>query len=538
MSATTAWETTEAADGEPRTLWEFIERTVARHGEAPALALRDAEPEIRWSYRDLAREIDKAAGHLAARGIGRGDRVLFWGANRPQWGAAFFALFRLGAVVVPLDYRSAPDFIQRVAEKTRPKALLVDRALSEGFKPEVGPRILVEELSDEAGAAADLPAHEGGPDDVVEIVFTSGTTGEPKGVMITNRNLLANVRAIDRVIQIHPYYRLVSLLPLSHLFEQIALVVVVGAGASTVYLQSLRPASIMEAIRQERATCMIAVPQVLDLFLSGIEREVRRAGKQKQWELLHRVARRLPFGLRKYLFRPLHEKLGGRFEFFVSGGAALDPELGQRWENMGIKVLQGYGTTEAAPAVAATRLDDRSMETVGWSVEGIELKLAPDGEVLIRGPQLTPGYWENPEATAAAFEDGWYHTGDLGELDRRGRLRLRGRKKNMIALANGLNVYPEDVESALRLSPAVKDAVVVGLKRGRADIDVHAVLVMHEPGRAEEVVKAANRRLAPHQQIRGHTVWPEEDFPRTLTMKPRRPPIEQRLKEMGVGETA
>jgi long-chain acyl-CoA synthetase len=178
------------------------------------------------------------------------------------------------------------------------------------------------------------------------------------------------------------------------------------------------------------------------------------------------------------------------------------------------------------------------METVGWPLEGMELKIAPDGEVLIRGPQVSPGYWENAEATAAAFEDGWYKTGDLGELDGRGRLRLKGRKKNLIVLANGQNVYPEDVEAALRLHPAVKDAAVVGLKRARADVDVHAVLVMHEPERAEEAVKAANKRLGAHQQVRGHSLWPEEDFPRTLTMKPRRPMIEARLREMGVGETA
>jgi long-chain acyl-CoA synthetase len=169
---------------------------------------------------------------------------------------------------------------------------------------------------------------------------------------------------------------------------------------------------------------------------------------------------------------------------------------------------------------------------------GIDLEIAPDGEVLIRGPQLTPGYWRDPSATAAAFVDGWYHTGDLGEVDARGRLVLRGRKKNMIALANGLNVYPEDVEAVLRLHPAITDSVVVGLQRGRADVDVHAVLVTEQPEQADEAIRATNRRLSGHQQIRGYTIWPDEDFPRTLTMKARRPLIEARLKELGVGEVA
>jgi long-chain acyl-CoA synthetase len=540
VSATTARQAAEEASAEPKTLWELIESAILRYADAPALALRDVDPEIRWTYRELGERIEAAAGRLTAQGISRRDRVMLWGANRPQWGAAFFALLRLGAVVVPLDLRSASDFVQKVAQKTRPRAMLVDREFSQGLNLEVVPRILIDDLTATGPAeSGSMLQHEGGPDDLVEIVFTSGTTGEPKGVMITNRNLLANVHAMDLIVHLQPGNRLISLLPLSHLFEQtVGLMDVLGSGACSVYLQSMKPDRILEAIREERATMMLVVPQVLDLFLQGIEREVRRAGKHKQWQLLHRLAARLPFVLRRHLFRPLHQKLGGRFEFFVTGGAPLDPELGRVWENLGIKILQGYGTTEAAPGVSATRLDDRSIETVGWPIEGIELRIAADGEVLIRGPQVTPGYWEDPDATAAAFEDGWYKTGDLGELDQRGRLRLRGRKKSMIVLANGQNVYPEDVETILRLHPAVKDAVVVGLRRGRSDVDVHAVMVVHDPEKAGEALKAANRRLAAHQQIRGHSLWPEEDFPRTLTLKPRRPPIEEWLREIGVGQTA
>ena len=241
----------------PRTLWEFIERAIARYADAPALALRDSEPEIRWTYRELGRRIETAAEQLAARGIGRGDRVLIWGTNRPQWGAAFFALFRLGAVVVPLDYRSAPDFVRRIAERTRAKALLVDCELSESFPLEVGPRILIDDLWEPAELPAS-PSPEGEADDVVEIVFTSGTTGEPKGVMITNRNLLANVVAMDRVIHLHPGWRLVSLLPLSHLFEQtVGLMDVLGSGACTVYLhhQHGRPASWRPSTRSTPRPC-------------------------------------------------------------------------------------------------------------------------------------------------------------------------------------------------------------------------------------------------------------------------------------------
>ena len=541
MSAVTIPPDAGAGPAEAGTLWSVLAAAIERYADRPCLALRDAGAGVRWSYRDLGREVERVAEALAERGVKRGDRVLFWGANRPQWVAGFFALFRLGAVAVPLDYRSAPDFIGRVAQQTRAIGLIADRDLSTGLDLEVGQRILLEELFPDgaAGPTGGLPPLDGGPADLVEIVFTSGTTGEPKGVMITNRNLVANLDAVAERFEVKPSYRLISLLPLSHLFEQVGTMAILARGASVVYLHTLRPDRIFEAIAEEKATTILAVPQVLDLFLQGIEREVRRAGKQKQWELLHRIASRLPFGLRKLLFRPIHQKLGGHFDFFFAGGAMLDPEIGQHWENMGIKVVQGYGTTEAGPGVSLTPLHDRSLTTVGQPLKGIQVKLGENGELLIRGPQVTPGYWENPEATRAAFEEDWYKTGDLAEIDERGRIKLRGRARNLIVLANGLNVYPEDVEWALRQDPGVKDAVVVGLKRGRADIDIHAVLLLHQPDKAaaDAAVRSANRRLAPHQYIRGCTIWPDEDFPRTLTQKPRRPIIERRLAELNVGET-
>ena len=519
----------------PRTVWQLIERALGRYADLPSLGIIDGDTTSRWSYRDLGRFVDGAAATLAATGVKQADRVLLWGPNQPQWGGIFLALLRQGAIVVPLDARSAEDFVAKVAERTNASLLVAGESQLKSLTRQPCPVLRFEELPDlQAAEKLSPPAPaDAGPDDLVEIVFTSGTTGEPKGVMVTNTNLLANIMAMDLVVHLDPSFRLLSLLPLSHLFEQVVgLLDVLISGAHTIYLKTLQPARIFEYFAAEKVKCMLCVPQVLDLFLQGIEREVRRAGKSRQWELLHRVAARLPFGWRKRVFAPLHARMGGQFEFFVVGGAALDPELGRRWENMGVKVVQGYGTTEACPAVAANRLDRRVMDAVGWPVEGIEIKIAEDGEVLIRGPLLSPGYWQNAEATEAAFGGGWYRTGDLGELDASGCLRLRGRKSNLIVLANGQNVYPEDLESALRGFPAVKDAVVVGLKKGRADIDIHAILLMHDTGQAPAAVRSANARLSAHQQIRGFTLWPDDDFPRTLTLKPRRPIIEQRLAEL------
>jgi long-chain acyl-CoA synthetase len=309
-------------------------------------------------------------------------------------------------------------------------------------------------------------------------------------------------------------------------------------GASIVYIDTLKPQVIFEAMEAEGITMMIVVPQLLQLFMNGIEREVRRQGKERVWNLLHATARRLPFGVRRRLFPAIHKKLGGKFEFFASGGAYLPPDLAQRWENMGIKILQGYGLTENSPIVCANSLDRRKLDSIGRVVSNLQLRLAEDGEILIKGPSVFKGYWQDAAATAEAFEDGWYHTGDVARMDAEGYLYFTGRKKNVIVLANGMNVHAEDVENALRSTGLVVDAVVVGQNDLSGEPVVHAVLVMEDPSQVETAVERANKQLAAHQRIRTHTIWPEEDFPRTHTLKVRRPEVERRLREMATPERA
>jgi long-chain acyl-CoA synthetase len=232
------------------------------------------------------------------------------------------------------------------------------------------------------------------------------------------------------------------------------------------------------------------------------------------------------------MFHSVHERLGGQIEFLVSGGAPIAPELIKKWELLGIPIIQGYGATEASPVISATTLNNRDPHTVGQPVPGMQVKVAKDGEVLIKGPSITQGYWNNPEATREAFEDGWYKTGDLGQIDEKGRIYLHGRKKDMIVLANGQNVYPEDVELVLKSIPGLVDAVVVGLPSERG-AQVHAVIIPDPEGvNADRVVKQANARLAPHQYIRGITVWPDKDFPRTHTLKVKKHEVLKRLIEM------
>ena len=324
--------------------------------------------------------------------------------------------------------------------------------------------------------------------------------------MLTHRNILSNAVAATQIFPIGPKQRLLSFLPLSHMFEQLGgFFIVLLAGASVIYPTSRQPAVVRRTFKERKVSMVLITPAVVKSLMLAIERSAEAQGKKELFEKLRRVARRLPMALRRVVFFSVHRQFGGRFRYIVSGGAALDPALGESWRELGIDVLQGYGTTECSPALTFNRVDLNRLGSVGTPLPGVEVKVAEDGEVLARGPNVFKGYWENEDATRAVLDkDGWYHTGDLGEYDKDGFLWLRGRKKDMIVLADGTNVYPEDIENALAadkriealatpLRPAV--ATVVGLQRPGEDIQVHARLPPEGQG-AGRVDRARHQRQA------------------------------------------
>jgi long-chain acyl-CoA synthetase len=270
---------------------------------------------------------------------------------------------------------------------------------------------------------------------------------------------------------------------------------------------------------------MVLVPQVLDLFWSAIEREVEKSGRETSFGRLRWIARRLPYGLRRIIFRSVHRRLGGGLRIFVSSGAFLPPALQQAWEDLGVVVIQGYGSTETGFGTCTTR-EDHGLGTVGRPMPPVQMRIAPDGEIQFAGPTLFKGYWNDPAATAAAFtDDGWYRTGDIGRLDDAGRLVLMGRTRDIIVLPNGLNVYPEDIENELRTA-GLRDSVVVETRPGRIEA---VVLSANGPGDDADAratiqagIRSANARLAQHQRVAGFQVWPDDDFPRTHTLKVKR----------------
>src|SRR6266487_3392754 len=496
-----------------RTINELLKTAVVRYSER--IAFIEPEDEGRMvslTYNDLLEQVNGFAGALQEKGLQKGDCLLLWSASRIDWMVAFFGTLLVGAVVVPLDINSKEELLSKIEQTTEAKYLITSQKQYSGLKQPHAPLIDI--------------------DDLAELVFTSGTTGQPKGVMLSHLNITSDAIAAVTFVNILKDDRALSILPLSHMFELTIEIAILYVGASVVYARTLSPDTLLKLFASEHVTCMVLVPQALQLFLNGIERQVRQQKKEKQWEVLHRIAERLPFRFRRVLFRQVHKRFGGNFHFFVSGGAYLPPNLHKRWENMGFRVIQGYGATECAPVVSATPYNEHVYNSIGKPIPGVEVRIAEDSELLVKGPNVAPGYWKNPEATAAAFENGWYHTGDLGFKDGKGNLYLKGRKKNLIVLANGLNVYPEDIENVLLTNPSIKDAVVFGLMEKDHGPIVHGVLLMDEPDQAKSAIQQANKQLASQQQIRGLTVWPDQDFPRTHTLKVKRPEVLERLQSM------
>ncbi|MDA0734283.1 MAG: AMP-binding protein [Chloroflexi bacterium] len=520
------------------TLVELLESASQEFANETALAITPGVRQQRWSYHQVWDFSGRLAHLLKTKGLKKGDRAVIWAPNRPEWVLAYFGCLRAGVILVPLDVRSSTDFVMRIIHRTDPKLAFSSKETADDLASTKLPTIALEDLTDLLEEHLQLWSEpEITAEDVAQLMFTSGTTGDPKGVILTHRNLMSNVMACREMVPVDSNSRLLSLLPLSHMMEQTGgLLVPLSRGASVVFPTSRQPRILFKTMQRDRITNLVIVPQALELLMSGIEREVRAKGKEKQWQFMLRVAPKLPIPLRRWLFREVHNQFGGHLKYLISGGAYLNPAVEQKWAALGITVLQGYGATEASPVIATNTFKHHRLGSVGKILPGVALKLAEDGEILVKGDNITPGYWQNPEATAAAFVDGWYQTGDLGYLDQQGFLHLKGRKKDLIVLDNGQNVYPEDLETLLNQQPTVKDSVVLGLPNDRGIVRVHAVLLIEEGGDAAEAVSSVNQQVSDHQRIRGFTIWHEEDFPRTHTMKIRKPVVLDYLTNRHQGE--
>lgn len=528
-----------------KTLVDLLRNSASQFPNDVALAVRAGLRQDEWTYSRLERAANAIAAYFRTElGLVPGDRVVVWAPNSPQVVAVYFGAFLARAVVVPLDPTSTGSFVTRVIRETEASAVITAFPPSEDLQAEMTHQL--HDLPFESGAAVPggkLPS-EG---DVAVIVFTSGTTGHPKGVILTHGNIVASIRSASQLLP-KRQYRLLSLLPLSHMLEQsVGLYVPMLFGSRITYVASRHPRAIAEAMLRNSVTAMILVPQVLELMLRNIEVEVDRSGKRGQWQRAHQLAPRMPMSLRRILFKDVLGRLGGKLDLVISGGAHLPIEVAEAWERMGVRVVAGYGMTECAPIIACNTYWKRLHDSVGRPAPGVQIRISPDGEVLARGPNVTPGYWKNSPATEAAFTgDGWFRTGDLGTQDRDGNLRLEGRLKDLIVLSNGMKVHPEDVEAELLKEEAIADCIIVSMPGPRDRAEVHAVIIPRErdaePAAAAkalgDAVRQANGRLASHQHISSFTAWSDEDFPRTNLLKVKRQEVIATVADARTGISA
>lgn len=472
-----------------------------------------------YSYSDMTRMVQAFRARLRSQGISKGDMVVIWSESRPGWIAALWGCLLEGVVLVPVEPQASPTLFRRITAKVQPRIILLGDLVAHREEPCTVPVWLLSEIETVSSQPVQKPVPLSS-DDIAEIVFTSGTTAEPKGVIMTQGNLAASLKPLEN--QLAPYrkyfrllapLRVLNLLPMSHLFGQaVALFLVPLVPASLVFITSNSPEEIARQIRTRRMCALVSVPKILEVLREFILRrfpETKNASSSAG-----------PLLLRWWRFRAVHHFFGWRFCCFVVGGAPLPTDLEQFWSGLGFVVAQGYGLTETAPIISFNHPFNVQQGTAGKPMEGVEVKIAEDGEVLVRGKNVTKGYFQLPQETAAAFQDGWFRTGDIGELSAEGNLTIRGRKKEVIVTPEGLKVFPEDVEGVLNRINGVRESAVVE-KNG-----VHAVLVLEPEIEGEAVVQKANEQLEPHQRIRSMSVWPEAQLPRTrATHKLRRSEI-------------
>jgi long-chain acyl-CoA synthetase len=483
------------------------------------------------TYRQTAQAARGLVARLREAGIHKGDKVVIWSENRPEWIAAFWACLLVGAIVVPVDYRASSGFLMRIRDKVQPRIVWIGDEVvwpesSESTEPRPW-RLADVDWTDEQAVSPELVSR----DDVAEIVFTSGATADPKGVIITHRNILANIVPVETEIRKYrrfggPFFplRFLNLLPLSHMFGQaMATFVPPMLPGVVVFMRGYSPEEIVRQIRTRRISVLVSVPKILEILREYVVRQFPEASTD------------LPKGTgwprRWWHYRRIHRLFGWKFWAFVVGAAPLAPDVEEFWSRLGFLTIQGYGLTETAPIVTLNHPFHARRGTVGKPIGGVEVKIAPDGEILVRGENVSSGYYGQTEETSS--EGGWLHTGDIGAFDGEGRLSIQGRKKEMIVTPEGLNVFPEDVEHVLDRISGVKESAAVGKDR------VHAVLVLEPEADAAAIVREANSKLEDHQRIQGVSLWPDRELPRTEgTGKLKRAAIAEWVKSGAAMEPA
>jgi long-chain acyl-CoA synthetase len=564
------------------TFYDRFLECAERWPEHVALELQSHDHIESCTYAELRGMAESVGRWIPEKGFPRGSRLAIVADNHPRWVAAYLGIIAAGCAVVPLDTALHADQLNKLLKDSGSSALFCDAKHAQASREAVADLNIGLVLMDPDRRAqqstheiwlGNLPAiFDAGPgkfqpvpsaaDDLASLLYTSGTTADPKGVMLTHANMLGEVEAVFNWVDLGPGDALLGVLPMFHVLAQMAnLMIPLVKGARVVYLETLNTTELLRALRERNITAFAVVPQFFYLIHDRIFQEVEKRGAltRKVFKNLmgfNRMLRKLGINAGPVLFSKVHETLGKKMRYLVTGGSRFDPEIAKDFYDLGIDVLQAYGLTETTAAVFANSPGNNIIGSVGKAMKGVEAKIvyATDdpqpqedggpaaGEVALRGAVVMKGYWNRPDATAAVLRDGWFYTGDLGYFDADGNLFLTGRKKELIVLSNGKNIYPEEVEAHYLKSPHIKEMAVMGLegKPGEGGDRLHAVIVPNfdvlrqkKIVNAREIIRYDIEGLSPQiastKRIGSYEIW-QEDLPRTTTRKIKRFEVEKRVK--------
>jgi long-chain acyl-CoA synthetase len=495
-----------------------------QYGDRVALTIR---PELRrrsLTYGELVARSYQTAHYLLSLGIKKNDRVMIISPSKPEWVVVFLACQCLGVTLVPVDAQSSSKTIKIYIEQIEPQLIFVSQVIVN-----IRGGIILEDLYQLiAGQSSEVPAVTLSGQETAVIVFTSGTTAAPKGVMISQQAILSDFDGLNQVLVIAPDWRFLSLLPLSHMYELTAgCLAPLSQGASIYYINRLTPSVINEALIDYGITTILAVPELANIFLDRIEQLARQSGQLRKLRNTRKLAKHLPIAVRRCIFHKVIAGLGGHLSVIATGGAPINPEVALSWERMGIKMIEGYGLTETAPILTMNSLQERRFGSQGKVIPTTQLRIAPDGEIQAHGDNLFTGYWKNKAATQEAFTaDGWFKTGDVGKLSN-GWLYIQGRAKFAIVLNSGLKVFPEDIEQVAEKNPLLKQLCIVGIKNADGEIVKAVIISTASDAAIEKALQHINGQLESFQHIQDWIRWHEPEFPRTRLLKIDRKTVQQ-----------
>ena len=521
---------------EVQTLKDLLLHSAEKFPNDNAFQIKRARNYAKYSFAHVLRLASNLSAHLKENGVDKGDRVAILSENRPEWGISYLAIASMGAVCVPIDAKLTGEEINVLLNDSGAKIVVISLELNISHRFPIK-TILMEDI--EKLKAGPMPEANLRPDELAAIIYTSGTTGNPKGVMLTHKNIVSNVLATARLFSLGPGDNFLSVLPLHHTFEATAgFLGPFYMGCAITYAESLKSYNLLANMQETGVTIMCGVPLLYRLFFQGILREVEEKGRAAGilFSCLTGISKILPIeAARRKLFSMIHKKFGGKIRFFVSGGAAIDPEVVKNFELFGITILQGYGLTESSPILTCCTLESNRIGSVGRPLSNVEIKITGQGEIIARGPNIMQGYYKRPDLTSEVIRDNWLDTGDVGRMDKDGYLYITGRIKDIIVTGSGVNVYPDEIEFFLGKIQGIKESCVLGVKvkEGvRKGMEEVWAVVVPDRGNVEghimDEINKLNQKLTEYKRI-ANVIIRQIELPKTTTGKVRKFQVRKEL---------